>query len=408
MKSIQLDPSIKSEQRQRVLREVEVLSRLNSKHVVRYHASWIEKGDLSAATSSIGSGPASEFGKTSSSASIPATEVCVCSLCSCTYQDWEVSFEQWGLLDAVLQPLNLCTPCYVRSLPHEFDQSVLRIKQPMWDYLFIAMELCDETLVDAVRSLRNRAGFGRELCEVEREIWSLFAQCVEGLAHLHSRRVIHRDIKPANIFVVNGVVKIGDLGLAKYMQSDRVHTSMVPTPLSELAVHDSIWPASACCAVSSTDIGTFLYAAPEVISGRYDEKSDVYSLGVVLVEMFSDFATGMERAVVLGNLHSEGDVSVEWAATHPIQAHLARKMIAQDPSLRPSCGQVLGELILQKRWPNEQNNEQVQLVVSELYAQVAILQAELHKHDTEVVRLRQLLQERRSGAPSDSMETNGI
>lgn len=38
-------------------------------------------------------------------------------------------------------------------------------------------------------------------------------------------------------------------------------------------------------------------------TGRYGEKCDVFSLGIVLVELFSNFTTGMERAAVLGELY---------------------------------------------------------------------------------------------------------
>ena len=49
LKSIQLSANINATERSRVLREAEVLSSLNSEHVVRYYAAWIEKADLAAA-----------------------------------------------------------------------------------------------------------------------------------------------------------------------------------------------------------------------------------------------------------------------------------------------------------------------------------------------------------------------
>lgn len=42
-----------------------------------------------------------------------------------------------------------------------------------------------------------------------------FKQLLAGLRHIHERGLIHRDIKPANIFINEGVLKIGDFGLAK-------------------------------------------------------------------------------------------------------------------------------------------------------------------------------------------------
>ena len=154
------------------------------------------------------------------------------------------------------------------------------------------------------------------------------------MAYLHAKGVVHRDLKPTNIFVHGGVVKIGDLGLATRRAPD--------------GPNDDLEAPS-----GSTDVGTFLYSSPEVATGRYSEKCDVYSLGVVCVESFSDFGTAMERAHVLGSLRKSGTVAESWALAHPIAASLARRMVARDPSARPSCGQVLGELLVEQLWTQQ-------------------------------------------------------
>lgn len=390
MKAVQLEDDIDPEQRQRVLREVEVLSSLSSEHVVRYYNSWIEKGDMAAATANAG-GSTSEF--TASASTLTATAksqrqaaaaACTCNLCSCKYQDWEVSLEEWGLLDAVLQPLNLCTPCYLASLPHELDPSAIRTRQTLSEYLFIVMELCDATLVEAVLGLRD-CGETRE--SIDQQTWALFGQCANGLAHLHSQGVIHRDIKPNNIFVVNGVVKIGDLGLAKYV--DRAQSSIAEVHPLASSAEDApgciLAPDTALSA--STEVGTFLYTAPEVATGRYNESCDVYSLGVVLVEVFSDFSTGMERAAVLGRLRKEeGVLPAAWAALYPTQATLARKMVAHEPSARLSCAELLAEMLVLKLWAAEPLSDGMHLVLVELNARLA-------ERDRELARLRKLLAE---------------
>ena len=362
LKSIQLSANINATERQRVLREAEVLSSLNSEHVVRYYAAWIEKADLAAAAGD-GSCSWTEPSACSSDAGGDEGASFECHLCRSEYQDWEVSFEQWGLLDSVLQPTCLCTDCYLRSVP-QVDASAIRIKRRLPECLFILMEYCELTLVDAMRTARGD----------ERALWSLFAQCVEGVAYLHAKGVVHRDLKPTNIFVHGGVVKIGDLGLATRRAPDGPNDVALEAPSG------------------STDVGTFLYSSPEVATGRYSEKCDVYSLGVVCVECFSDFGTAMERAHVLGSLRKDGTVPESWALAHPIAASLARRMVARDPAARPSCGQVLGELLVEQLWTQQpERGYPLELVVADLHAQAASLQAQLRERDAEVAELRRLL-----------------
>lgn len=83
-----------------------------------------------------------------------------------------------------------------------------------------------------------------------------------GAAYLHDRGVVHRDLKPANLFIDAGVIKIGDIGLSKYITPSRRsgHTESV---------------------------GTVHYMAPEVAHGRYGNELDVYSTAVMVYEMIT-------------------------------------------------------------------------------------------------------------------------
>lgn len=99
------------------------------------------------------------------------------------------------------------------------------------------------------------------------EIWRLFRQILEGLAHIHSLSIVHRDLKPENIFISSssdGVdnVKIGDFGLATSGQFtlDKAVANAFET--------DDL----------TKSIGTASYAAPEVrsaVNGMYSTKVDV-------------------------------------------------------------------------------------------------------------------------------------
>jgi translation initiation factor 2-alpha kinase 4 len=386
MKTVKLGGGIGTEECDRVLREVQLLSDVNGDNVVRYYGAWLEKGDLASSSSIQGS--EDSFGSYELSSEAPSfsdAELAqldleqgpACHLCKSFYKDWEVSFEQWGLIDAVLQPLNLCTTCYMDSVPPAVDSStiVIREKLNLPVYLFILMEFCESTLQETVKQ-----------CDGDKEVlWSHFAQCVQGLAQLHSKGIIHRDIKPGNIFV-NGVVKIGDLGLATYASSSAFRSDI------ENASNGFVQSQNGNCLAGSksSQVGTFLYTAPEVATGNYNEKCDVYSLGICLVEMFSNFGTAMERADVLMQLRSEGRVPSEWEEANPVQAQLAKRMVAPEPTDRPSCGEILTEMLQQGLWTRSDSTA-LATVVADLHARIMELEAILKTKDHKVAELLRLL-----------------
>ena len=86
-----------------------------------------------------------------------------CNLCHAAYVDWEVNLEQWGLIDAVLQPLDLCVDCYKKSIPAHVDGSAIPIREKRRtfpDCLYILMEYCESTLSEAVEHIRRSSGGG--------------------------------------------------------------------------------------------------------------------------------------------------------------------------------------------------------------------------------------------------------
>lgn len=85
----------------------------------------------------------------------------------------------------------------------------------------------------------------------------------QALDYAHSQGVVHRDIKPANIMLLDdGQVKVTDFGIARVLTATQTSTGIV--------------------------LGTPSYMSPEQIAGkRVDGRSDLFSLGVVLYEMFS-------------------------------------------------------------------------------------------------------------------------
>lgn len=73
---------------------------------------------------------------------------------------------------------------------------------------------------------------------------------------------------------------------------------------------------------------------------------DIYSLGVLLFELYHPFGTGSERFVVLTSLKDTTDPPPEWASRFPKEASLVKSMLSRDPSSRPSAHELL--LMLQE------------------------------------------------------------
>ena len=87
-----------------------------------------------------------------------------------------------------------------------------------------------------------------------------FSEILSALALLDRHKIMHRDIKPSNIMLHDNKIKVGDFGFCKPMAGFDFSQTMVGSPI---------------------------YMAPEILKGQnYDSKADVWSLGVMLYEMF--------------------------------------------------------------------------------------------------------------------------
>ena len=125
------------------------------------------------------------------------------------------------------------------------------------NFLNIIMEYCDGgdlgQLLDK-KIKKNEKQFEEEF------IWKIFIQICLGLGYIHNQKILHRDLKTLNIFLTKDFdVKIGDLGVAKILTNQNF---------------------------AKTFIGTPYYLSPELCEDKpYNEKSDVWALGVILYEL---------------------------------------------------------------------------------------------------------------------------
>ncbi|OVE79256.1 hypothetical protein BVY01_02995, partial [bacterium I07] len=142
--------------------------------------------------------------------------------------------------------------------------------------IYIAMEHVDG------HSLREEIEKGP--VEVEKVV-NITKQICEGLDKAHKADIVHRDIKPENILIDNdGRVRILDFGLARMKGVSKLTKE-------------------------SSTLGTVNYMSPEQVRGKeVDQRTDIWSLGVVLFEMLTGevpFKGEYEQAVVYGILNEK-------------------------------------------------------------------------------------------------------
>lgn len=208
------------------------------------------------------------------------------------------------------------------------------------NYLHIVMEYADamdleKYLVDKLR---------RREAVAEGTIMRIFVQIALGLRTLHKSRLLHRDLKSANVFLTrSGGVKLGDFGFAKQLTST--------------------------LALAATVCGTPYYFSPELCQKTpYNNKADVWSLGVILYEMIN-----LRKPFEAKNLPElrKRVVTEEPApfVTNHVSADLKAlclSMLEKDSTKRPSVDEILRTPFL-RAWLHSlaSNIEQQQIVFNQ-------------------------------------------
>lgn len=189
--------------------------------------------------------------------------------------------------------------------------------------LYIQMEFCENnTLFNLIE---------QGLPENSNEYWRLFKQILEAVNYIHNSGFIHRDLKPMNIFIdKSNNVKIGDFGLAKNSQFSAVVLNNNQVTLSK---NKDL----------STLVGTVFYTAKEIATGEYDEKVDMYSLGILFFEMCYPLATGMERAMILNGLRlASVDFPPKFTdVKYRTEKKIVKLLLDHNPKKRPSADELL-------------------------------------------------------------------
>ncbi|GAB0138165.1 hypothetical protein EsDP_00006409 [Epichloe bromicola] len=122
----------------------------------------------------------------------------------------------------------------------------------------------------------------QHLCKFnDREGRTIINQILEGLKYLHEKGVIHRDLKPGNILVTTRQpihIKVADFGISSKVAD--MHNTMC---------------------------GTCLYAAPEIWTPPYTEKIDIWSVGIIVLELWAGLPVYHKDTWTQRNFNPQGN-----------------------------------------------------------------------------------------------------
>jgi hypothetical protein len=199
-------------------------------------------------------------------------------------------------LDVELRGVRQCL-----NLKHPNLLAIHDIRSDGQDDRWVVMEYISGGSLEAAIE-RNPNGMPLE------EVLDWFRGIIAGVGYLHDRGIVHRDLKPGNIFKDEGIVKIGDYGLAKFVSCSR-RSGQTET------------------------VGTVHYIAPEISRGRYGKEVDTYALGIILYEMLTGRAP-FEGESVAEVLMKHLDTPPDLSPLDPAFRAIVGKALHKDPDAR--------------------------------------------------------------------------
>ena len=195
-------------------------------------------------------------------------------------------------------------------------------------YIYLIMELCTggELFDRIVDNTEKGVQF------TEKQAANLFKQMMSAINYCHKNGIVHRDLKPENLLYLNkdenSPIKVIDFGMSKRFDSKHF---------------------------MSEKVGTAYYISPEVLQGKYDEKCDIWSAGVILYIIIcgypcfnGDDDDEIFEAIQKGKIAFP---SPEWDDISNDVKVLIKKMCCS-PSKRLTAEQVLNETWVKDNAPN--------------------------------------------------------
>ena len=197
------------------------------------------------------------------------------------------------------------------------------------NYFYIITEFCKSG--ELSKYINNNNLTESQLCVI-------FYQVFSGLMYLHENHIIHGDLKPQNILIsskennsvsneIYSWIKIIDFGTAKMFKKEIIKGNDI--------------------------VGTLYYIAPEVFSSNsdnYDEKSDIWSVGIILYKALTKkypFIGKSDDETVLSILENDYDDSLLMNYSDELK-DLIKNLLMKDPNKRPSAKEALNHIWFKK------------------------------------------------------------
>ncbi|KAL3317417.1 hypothetical protein Ciccas_003923 [Cichlidogyrus casuarinus] len=331
------------------MREVKLWARLDHPGIVRYHRAWVESPPAhwqEQRDKSLRLDEQDELFDEESYDTTTENPGFSIEGTSSRQSNWKISSNSFDLPKAFTDN--------VESLEFSLNSS-----DSPFCYLYIQMQLCSPTTLRDWLEAKSTA----ELRPIRTDLYSMFHQIVEAVNYLHNKSLMHRDLKPSNIlFDTEGRIKLADFGLVTRLfepdpQSKDNEAAAPPrkgrvrNSNSECQTwNDESWMSDAkrtSLDFRHTDnVGTLLYMSPEQEKSQpYDHHVDIFSLGLIFLELMIPFKTTMERICCLTKAKKQ-ELPPEFKERHARESELALMMLALEPSRRPETHDLLAHEIL--------------------------------------------------------------
>ncbi|GIX65411.1 calcium-dependent protein kinase 4 [Babesia caballi] len=218
------------------------------------------------------------------------------------------SVKRKGDHESLLREVNV-----LKALDHPNIMKIFEFFEDEKYYYFVTELYTGGELFDEIVSRK---------CFSEQDAAKIVKQVLSGINYMHRQNVVHRDLKPENLLLeskaVNANIRIIDFGLSTHCD---VNSKM------------------------KEKIGTAYYIAPEVLKGMYDNKCDIWSIGVILYILLCGFPpfNGSNESAIIKKVQT-GKFSFDmpqWRKVSESAKDLISRMITFNPAKRITAAEAL-------------------------------------------------------------------